>query len=109
MRIDFHQMQAHTMPCMEHGTGEMTAQMYADRDERIVYCRIHRGGSIGLHTQEHGDDINFVLSGAGKAVCDGAEERLERGVCHICKKGSRHTIVNTGDDDLVLFTVVTVR
>lgn len=37
------------------------------------------------------------------------EEFLSAGVCHICKKGSEHSIVNTGEDDLVLFTLVIER
>ena len=56
-----------------------------------------------------GDDINYVLSGNGKATCDGEEEILSPGTCHICKKGSEHSIENTGDEDLVLLTVVVER
>lgn len=62
-----------------------------------------------MHRHETSDDINYVLSGKGKAVCDGKEEYLRAGMCHICKKGSEHSIMNIGDEDLVLFTVVTER
>lgn len=55
------------------------------------------------------DDVNFVLLGTGLAVCDGQEEPLEPGVCHICKKGSEHSIQNTGEGDLVLLTLVVER
>lgn len=106
MRIDFGGMQERTMPCMHNGTGEMSVKMYVDGDERVIVCRIHRGGAIGLHAQERGDDINFIVSGTGKAICDGVEELLSVGVCHICKQGSSHTIINTGEDDLVVWTVV---
>ncbi|EDS74689.1 hypothetical protein CLOSPI_01466 [Thomasclavelia spiroformis DSM 1552] len=27
---------------------------------------------------------------------------LNAGTCHICKKGSKHSIINTGNEDLVL-------
>ena len=37
------------------------------------------------------------------------KRRLVAGVCHICPKGSEHSIINTGDDDLVLITVVVER
>ena len=70
---------------------------------------IHIGGSIGLHKHETSDDINYVLSGNGKAICDGKEEILRIGTCHICKKGSEHSIINTGDEDLLLITVVVER
>lgn len=55
------------------------------------------------------DDINYVISGEGLAVCDGVEEHLTSCVCHICPRGSLHSITNTGSDDLVLFTVVVER
>ena len=53
--------------------------------------------------------MNYVLSGTGKAICDGKEESLAPGTYHICKKGSEHSIVNTGEEDLVLLTVVIER
>lgn len=39
-------------------------------------------------------------------MCDGKEEILKPGVCHYCPKGGEHSIINTGEDDLVLFTAV---
>lgn len=76
---------------------------------KSIRCAIHAGGSIGLHKHETSDDVNYVLSGTGKAICDGKEESLAPGTCHICKKGSEHSIVNTGEEDLVLLTVVIER
>ena len=72
----------------------------------MVPTAIHPGGSIGLHTQSSGDDLNYILSGEGKAICDDVEEELKPGVMHICPKGSEHTIINTGKEDLVMLTVV---
>lgn len=109
MLIDFNHMKEITIPGMNNGTGEMTARMYMDDGGKIIPCRIHKGGSIGSHRHETSDDINYVLSGTGKAICDGEEELLAAGCCHICKKGSEHSIINTGDDDLVLLTVVVER
>jgi len=83
--------------------------MYNDGTYRIIPTMIHPGGSIGLHTQGSGDDLNYIISGCGKAVCDGEEEELKPGVMHICRKGSEHTIINTGKEDLVLLTVVVAR
>ena len=93
------------------------ARMDCGRDDPIgiivVHLRrhgscaaIHPGGSIGSHKQESGDDLNYVISGKGKAACDGVEEELKPGVMHICPKGSEHSIINTGEEDLVMLTVV---
>ena len=109
MLIDFNAKEEITIPGMNNGTGMMSAKMYMDEQGKIIPCSIHPGGSIGLHKHETSDDINYVLSGTGKAICDGQEEFLSAGVCHICKKGSEHSIVNTGDEDLVLLTVVVER
>lgn len=109
MLIDFNNVKEITVPGMNNGTGTMTAKMFMDEGGKIIPCKIHKDGSIGLHKHETSDDINYVLSGEGKAICDGHEESLTVGCCHICKKGSEHSIVNTGDEDLVLLTIVVER
>ena len=106
MLIDFKTIAPMTIPGMNNGTGTMTAQMYNDYSYRIIPTTIHPGGSIGSHKQESGDDLNYILSGNGKALCDGVVEELKPGVMHICPKGSEHTIINTGKEDLVMLTVV---
>lgn len=80
--------------------------MVMTEDTRIILTRIPLGSSIGKHIQSTGDDVNYMLEGEGKAVCDGKEEILSPGVCHVCPKGSEHSIVNDGEADLILFTTV---
>lgn len=109
MFIDFNEIKEITIPGMNGGTGTMSAKMFMDEQGKIIPAKIHPSSSIGLHKHETSDDINYVLSGTGKVVCDGQEEILKAGTCHICKKGSQHSIENTGDDDLVLLTVVVER
>ena len=91
MLVDFAKMKEITVPGMNNGTGTMTAKMYMDEQGKIIPCSIHAGGSIGLHKHETSDDINYVLSGNGKAICDGQEEILRAGTYHICKK-DRNTV-----------------
>ncbi|MDE5740857.1 MAG: cupin domain-containing protein [Oscillospiraceae bacterium] len=109
MLIDFNTVKEVTAHGMNNGTGSMTTKMYMDEQRKIIPCTIHSGGSIGLHRHMTSDDIKYILSGTGKAICDGKEEPLRSGCCHICKKGSEHSIINVGDDDLVLLTVVIER
>ena len=87
----------------------MSARMYNDDSYRIIPTRIHPGGAIGKHTQESGDELNYIISGTGMAVCDGIEEKLSPGVMHICPQGSEYEIKNTGGEDLVMLTVVVKR
>lgn len=109
MLIDFNHIKEVCVPGMNHGTGEMSAKMFVSEEGKIIPCRIHAGGSIGTHRHPTSDDINYIISGTGKAVCDGEEEILLPGTCHICKRGSEHSIFNTGKEDLVMLTVVVER
>ncbi len=109
MIINFNELKEMKIPGMNNGTGQMTVRMYNDEKYRIIPTVIHAGGSIGLHMQSSGDDMNYILSGTGKAICDGVEEKLSAGMMHICPKGSEHSIINTGDDDLIMLTIVVAR
>lgn len=106
MLINFNEIKNMKISGMNGGSGEITAKMFMNENGKIIPCSIHSGASIGLHKHETSDDINYVISGMGKAICDGKEEALFAGVCHICNKGSEHSIINTGNEDLVLLTVV---
>ena len=101
MLINFNEIEEMTIPCMNNGKGMMSARMHVGDK--------HKGGSIGLHAHPTSDDVNFVLSGSGTAICDGVEEQLLAGCCHICPTGSSHSIANTGDEDLALMTLVVER
>ena len=106
MQIDFNKIESMTLPGMNNGAGTMSARMYNDDSYRIIPTAIHPGGSIGSHKQESGDDMNYIISGMGKAICDGIEEELRPGFLHICPKGSMHSIINVGEEDLVMLTIV---
>ena len=106
MQIDFNKTDLMTIPGMNNGTGTMSVRMYNDDFYRIIPTTIHPGGSIGIHKQESGDDLNYIISGTGKSICDSIEEELRPGVMHICPKGSEHSIINTGEKDLVMLTIV---
>lgn len=106
MLIDFNKIQEHTISEMNGGTGEVTAKMYMGQNGKIIPSKIRINGSIGMHPHETSEDINYIISGIGKTICDGKEEALTAGTCHICKKGSSHSIINTGNEDLIMITFV---
>lgn len=109
MLINFGEVEEVAIHGMNNGTGTITAKLFMDEQGKVIPCSIHPGGSIGIHKHETSDDINYVISGTGKAICNGREEILTAGCCHICKKGSEHSIINTGDEDLALVTIVCER
>ena len=106
MKIDFEWIEQLDIPNLNGGEGRIVAKMFADAENKIMLSILPTGASIGMHRHISSSEINYCLNGSGKAICDGQEERMELGCCHYCPKGSEHSIANTGEGDLVLFTVV---
>ena len=109
MIVDFNPIQPENFSCPYDGAGEMTVKRYQDERRKIMPCRLSPGSEIGMHCHETGEEIAYVLYGTGLAVCDGKEELLSTDICHICPKGSSHSIKNTGLADLVLLMVEVMR
>ena len=113
MLINFNEIVEKNISQMNGGNGEISAKMYVDKHRKIIPCKIHTGSSIGSHKHTTSDDINYILLEEKipietiiKVTGLSKEEILSSGVCHICKKGSEHSIINTGKEDLILLTIV---
>ena len=106
MLIDFNKIKEITIPNLNGGSGAVSAMMFMQSENKIMISRIPKGSSIGTHIHTTSSEVNYIISGIGRVICDGKEEKLEAGVCHYCPKNSSHSIINTSEDDLVLFTVV---
>jgi len=106
MIINFDSIEKTTIPHFKDGEGSITAAMHVDASGKIMLLRIHPDSSIGMHKHETNYEVCYILSGTGKAVINGVEEPLSAGVCHYCPKGSEHTLINTGKDDLVMYAIV---
>ena len=97
---------------LEHfcgGEKAFHAHMHIDENGKILHGRLEPGASIGLHTHETSSEVIYYLGGCGKVICDGEEEYVRAGDCHYCPKGSAHTMINDGDEDLVFFAVVPLQ
>ena len=73
---------------------------------KILYGRLSAGATIGLHTHEDTAEIIFFLSGTGKMLLDGEIEPIGAGLCHYCPKGSAHSMINEGDEEITFYAVV---
>ena len=104
--IDFKNMPDTVLPRFKGGEGQLTAKMVSDDLNRILYATLAPGHSIGLHTHDTSSEIMYFLSGKGTVITDGTPETVAPGLCHYCKKGSSHTLINDGDEDLIFFAVV---
>ncbi len=106
MKIELEQIPVTRLEKFNGGEGTFLANMVVDESNKILRGCLVPGTSIGLHCHATSSEIIYFLSGTGKAVTDGIEERVGAGDCHYCKKGQSHTLINDGQVDLVFFAVV---
>lgn len=106
MRIDFEELPRFAMECYNGGEKITYTRMYNDELNSIMKVTLEPGASIGLHHHETSSEILFIISGKGRVVTNGETEELRAGICSYCPAGSEHTIINTGEDELILFTVI---
>ncbi len=105
--IKFDELKETIIPNFYNGEKQINARMHIDDLNKIMLARLIPNASIGYHTHATSSEIIFFLSGNGEMILDGVKEKVTKGDCHYCKKGSSHSMVNTGDEDLVFYAVVT--
>lgn len=104
--IDFTTIPESPLPRFKDGEGTFLARFAGDGNCKILQGRLPAGATIGLHTHEDTAEIIFFLSGTGRMLLDGSEETIAAGLCHYCPKGSSHTMINDGDEDITFYAVV---
>jgi len=71
----------------------------------MLLSLIYPQGSTGLHTHEV-DEYMYVVSGHGKAFCEGEEEtEIHPDTIVYAPAGKKHEIRNTGDETIKLVCV----
>ena len=106
MIIKFNGIEERNLKAFYGGEGALIANMFVDEKNKILRGKLVPGSSIGLHKHDTSSEIIFVYAGKGKMICDGKEELLSAGDCHYCPKGSEHTFLNVGEEDLCFYAVV---
>ena len=106
MKLNFDEFQPSVLPNFQGGEGQLVSRRYLDENNKITRALLSPGSSIGKHTHGTTSEIIFVLSGTGKMYIDDSVEVLTAGDCHYCPKGSSHSFVNDGDEDLIFQAVV---
>lgn len=72
---------------------------------QIVLMSIPPGGEIGEETHGHVDQVLVFVAGAGEAVLEGERTPIGPGRLVFVPAGTKHNFVNTGGEDLKLYTV----
>ncbi|CAN5734898.1 cupin domain-containing protein [soil metagenome] len=78
--------------------------LYTAQYMQLVLMSVPVGEDIGEET--HGQDQFIrIEQGEGKAVLDDVEHAIADGSAIVVPAGTKHNFINTGDDDLKLYTI----
>ncbi|MEK7632701.1 MAG: cupin domain-containing protein [Patescibacteria group bacterium] len=79
--------------------------LHTTTKSQLVVMTIPIGGDIGMETHAHVEQIFFIQSGSGKTIIDDIESPISAGFVVIVPPGTKHNILNTGNDPLRIATV----
>lgn len=79
--------------------------VYTGKHEQLVFMCLKPGEEIGNEVHEL-DQFIRIEAGSGKAVLNNTDEQeVSDGWALLVPAGTWHNVMNTGDDDLKLYTV----
>jgi len=109
MKIDFANMEEKALPNFKGGEKQYNVKMFTDDKNKIMRGRLVPGASIGFHTHTEDQEVIYILEGNGTVINGEGKENdsANPGDTLFCPKGESHSLVNTGDKDLLFFAVVT--
>lgn len=78
--------------------------LYTAKHSQLVLMALQPGEEIGeeVHTL---DQFIRVEQGAGKAVLDGVETKIEDGSAIVIPAGARHNVINEAGAEMKLYTI----
>lgn len=79
--------------------------IYTGEYSQLVVMSIPVGGEIGEETHHNTDQILFLVDGEGQAVIEGQPTDFKKHEAVFVPAGTKHNFVNTGDENLKLYTV----
>ncbi len=79
--------------------------LYTGKHSQLVLMRLLPGEEIGLETHTENDQFFRFESGEGKVIIDGNEYQVKDGDGIIVPVGAKHNVINTGKEDLKLYTL----
>ena len=80
--------------------------LYTGKNSQLVLMSIPVGKDIGNEVHETIDQILFIVGGEAEAIINNTEKkRVEKDSVVFVPAGTWHNFINTGDEDLKLYTV----
>lgn len=80
--------------------------LHTSEHAQVVVMSLLGGEDIGSEVHDL-DQILVVVEGAGTAILDGEEHRVEEGGLVVVPEGTEHNLINTGELPLKLYTIYT--
>ncbi|HEX7042085.1 MAG TPA: cupin domain-containing protein [Patescibacteria group bacterium] len=79
--------------------------IYTGNHSQLVLMSLLPKEDIGEETHEDNDQILFIVSGEGEAILNGKMTKIGKKSVVFVPSGTKHNIINTGDEDMKLYTV----
>ncbi len=79
--------------------------IYTGSHLQLVVMSLKPGEDIGKEVHDTVDQFFRVEDGKGKVVMNGEETPFEDGDAIVVPAGVEHNVINTGDEDLKLYTI----
>lgn len=79
--------------------------IYTAKHSQLVLMTLKNGEEIGMETHPENDQFFRFEAGTGKCIIDGNEYEVKDGSAIIIPAGSQHNVINTGDDELKMYTI----
>jgi len=79
--------------------------IFTGKFSQLVLMSLKQGEEIGAEVHENVDQFFRFEQGQGKVIIDAQEFEVKDGSAVVVPAGSRHNIINTGSEDLRLYTI----
>lgn len=81
--------------------------LYTGNHMQLVVMTLKPGEDIGMEVHPKVDQFFRVEQGEGKVIMDGQEFEVKDDFAFIVPSGVEHNVVNTGDEEMKLYTIYT--
>lgn len=85
--------------------GDYRRVLYTGKHSQLVLMSLKPGEDIGEEVHGEIDQFFRIDGGSGKVVISGVEHALKDGSAFIVPAGAKHNVINTGSEDLKLYSV----
>ena len=79
--------------------------LYTAKHSQLVLMSLKPGEEIGMEVHEDNDQFFRFEQGEGRVFIDGNEYSVSDGMAVIVPAGAQHNVVNSGTQDLKLYTI----